>query len=82
MSETPLVYELEDRDEFSLDPLTDSTRPGVQTALQGWMRPLEECDGDSPEPPPPTLLEFLDQHSMTLMFMAVMLVSSAVRWGV
>lgn len=76
MRGSPLVYELEDPGEFSLDPLTDSTRPGVQTALQGWM-----MQGVDPaEPPPPTLSERLAPHHMTLLFVVVMSLSIGVRW--
>ena len=82
MRGSPLVYELEDPDEFSLDPLTDSTRPGVQTALQGWMVPRPESGDDPREepegPPPPTLGEWLEQHGMALLFVTVMSLS----WGV
>ncbi len=76
MRGSPLVYELEDPGEFSLDPLTDSTRPGVQTALQGWMMLGLEPD----EPPPPTLGERLAPHRMTLLFVAVMSLSIGVGW--
>ena len=75
MRGSPLVYELEDPSEFCLDALTDSKRPGVQTALPGWL-----CT-DEPEPAPePTALQRLLSEPQAVLFVVVMLLASAVRW--
>ena len=83
MRGSPLVYELEDPMEFCLDALTDSKRPGVQTAPPRWMAPPEEAESEAPKkPPPPSIRQRLNAHASTLMFVAVMALSCAVRWGV
>ena len=80
MCGSPLVYELEDVREFSLDPLTDSKRPGVQTAIARWM--LSSDTPDEPQKPPPVPLgQRLVQHRHALLFVIVMSLSSAIRWG-
>ena len=93
MRGSPLVYELEDPLEFCLDPLTDSKRPGVQTALPRWSMAPTPSTSEGPAgadpapevpkaPPPPSLRERLNAHAPTLVFVAVMALSCAVRWGV
>ncbi len=74
MRGSPLVYQLEDPGEFSLNPLTDSARPGVQTALVSPPPP------EPGEPRQPTLGEWLSQNALGVVFVAVMSLSCAVRW--
>ena len=82
MRGSPLVYELEDPMEFCLDALTDSKRPGVQTASPRWMAPPEEDEPETPKAPSPSIRQRLNAHASTLMFVAVMALSCAIRWGV
>lgn len=82
MRGSPLVYELEDPMEFCLEPLTDSRRPGVQTALPRCMMAPAEAEPDTPEAPPsPSLRQRLNTHASTIVFVSVMALSCAVRWG-
>ena len=70
MYRSPLVYQLEDPREFSIEPLTDSQRPGVQTALPSaadarWAR----------------LLQLIARNRLNILFFVIMSLSCAVRWS-